>query len=192
MSTNRFAPPVAPVEDFKPEVQNTAPVDPSNAVQLEFELKYLDLLLFNAAHQLLSPLVQAFVLLLGVFIFFQERAGHDVVSAAVTAAFWCCLIWSAQLAFTAVYLISRRNKTLFTRHIIGVREDAFLQQTRYGTSTTYWPGVAKAVSRPGFVGVYTSQNAAHIIPNRAFRSDSQRKEFLSYVDERIRRALPAR
>ena len=188
MSTNRFSPPAAPVEDFNVVLQTAAPIDPANVVQVEFELKYLDLLLFNAAHQLLSPLVQAFVLLLGVFIFVQERKGHGVGSAAATALFWYGLIWGAQLAFTAIYLISRKNKTLLTRHIVAVQEEAFLQQTQYGKSTTYWPGVGKAVSRPGFVGVYTSQNAAHIIPNRAFRSDSQRREFLSYATERIRRA----
>jgi hypothetical protein len=48
-------------------------------------------------------------------------------------------------------------------------------------------GTVKIEGHP--VAVYLSQNAAYIIPNRAWRGGDQRKDFVNYVKERMRRSV---
>jgi hypothetical protein len=42
------------------------------------------------------------------------------------------------------------------------------------------------VTRPGFVAVYIAQHAAILIPNRAFRSKHERKQFVEVVRMHLR------
>jgi hypothetical protein len=67
-------------------------------------------------------------------------------------------------------------------------DDSFFEETKFNKSFFYWPGVVKAVSRPGFVAVYVTPHLAHIVPNRAFSSSKERSNFLALVKEKIHAA----
>ena len=157
-------------------------------MRIEYENKFSDLVLFNAAHQFLSPVLHGLILILIAYIFWNELHYYthgNVVTAGLTAFFWYLGLWAFQFLFNIIYLFSKKNKSFLTNHIIEVQNDAFYEETKYNQSFFYWSGIVSAVSRPGFVAVYISGQSAHIIPNRAFDSKAQRTMFLSAVKEKI-------
>lgn len=154
-------------------------------MRIEYENKFTDILLFNAVHQFLSPAVQGLYLFFFSLIFWVESVGSDVATAATTAFIWYLGMWIFQFLFNAIYLFSRKNHSILTTHVVEVLDDSFLEETKFNKSFFYWPGVVKAVSRPGFVAVYVTPHLAHILPNRAFSSKDQRGRFLALVKEKI-------
>lgn len=156
-------------------------------MRIEYENKFSDLLLFNALHQLLSPVVQGVYIALSALIFWSESINNSSIAAAtVTTFIWYLGMWIFQFIFNAIYLYSRKNGSVLTTHTIEILDDSFFEQTKFNKSFFYWPGVVKAVSRPGFVAVYVTPHLAHIVPNRAFSCSSQRASFLAQVKEKIR------
>jgi uncharacterized membrane protein (DUF485 family) len=157
-------------------------------MRIEYENKFSDLVLYQAIHQFLSVPLQIFFVLFYLFIFWSESLTASVVSSAITAFFWWVGVWIVQFVFNAVYFWSRNNRSVIGRHAIEVQDGALMEETKYNKSFFYWPGVVKAVSRPGFVAIYVTPHIAHWIPNRAFSSGAQREDFLTLVREKIRGA----
>lgn len=155
-------------------------------MRLEYENKFSDILRFNAIHQFFSPVLQGVYLILIALIFWSELSNSEVTSAAQTTLLWYFGIWIFQFIFNVIYLYSRKNGSILTTHVVEVQDDAFLEETRFNRSLFFWPGVLKAVSRPGFIAVYVTPQMAHIIPSRAFSSKTQRDEFLALVRDKIR------
>ena len=155
-------------------------------MRIEYENKFSDLLLFNAVHQFLSPALQCLYLSFFAFVFWAESIENSISSAFLTAFYWYLGLWFFQFIFNAIYLYSRKNRSILTRHIVEIQDDAFFEETKFNKSFFYWPGVVKAVSRPGFVAVYVTAHMAHVIPNRAFTNQSQRNNFLALVKEKVR------
>jgi hypothetical protein len=154
-------------------------------MRIEYRNKFADILLFNAVHQFLSLPLQGLYLGLGAYIFYSESFGSSLTLASITALLWYLVLWIFQLLFNVAYLFSRKNGSVLTDHLVEVRDDALLEQTKFNKSLFYWTGVVRAVSRPGFVGIYVTPHIAHIIPNRAFKSGQQRAQFIAVLRERI-------
>jgi hypothetical protein len=157
-------------------------------MRIEYRNKFTDILLFNAVHQFLSLPLQGLYLGLCAFIFYSESLDSSLSLAAVTALLWCLALWVFQLLFNVVYLFSRKNGSVLTDHIVEVQADALLEETKFNKSLFYWSGVVRAVSRPGFVGIYVTPHMAHVIPTRAFKSEQERVQFIALVREKIRAA----
>ena len=156
-------------------------------MRIEYKNRFTDILLFQAVHQFLSPIVQGLCALLAALVLQSER--HLGVSAAFASAlFVYFVLWTAQLLFNAIYLFSVRSKTVLTDHVIELQDESLLEQTRFNRSNFFWPGIAKVVSRPGFVAIYVTPQMAHVIPNRFFASKEQRSAFLATAREKVRAA----
>ncbi|MFS2036681.1 YcxB family protein [Polaromonas sp. CT11-55] len=154
-------------------------------MRIEYENKFSDLLLFNAVHQFRSPVLQGLYLLFFALFFWSELNYGTTSAAATSASLWYLAMWVLQFGFNAAYLFSKDNKSVLTMHIVEIQDEAFFEETKFNKSFFYWPGIVKAVSRPGFVAVYVAAHMAHIIPNRAFSSKEQRDRFLALVREKI-------
>jgi hypothetical protein len=154
-------------------------------MRIEYKNTFIDILCFHAVHQFLSSVLQIFLLLFCVFIFFSELNEGNYTKAFFAAFIWYIFLWLVQIAFNAVYAYSKRSKSVLTRHVIEVNEDHFYEETEFNKSFFYWSGVLKAVSCPGFVAVYVTPSMAHIIPNRAFKSKEERLAFLQLVTSKI-------
>ena len=83
------------------------------------------------------------------------------------------------------YLYSKKDKAILTRHIVEIQDDALYEETKYNRSYFYWNGVNKIVRRAGYIAVYVTKHMAHIIPDSAFNSRIQRKEFFDLVNSKI-------
>lgn len=155
-------------------------------MRIQYDLRFKDVVLFQAVHQFLSPAVQAFYLGTVLLILCADSSdGRAVKDVAVQALTVYLVMWLIQFAFNALYLISRQNGNILTQHSIELRPDGLAEQTRFTQSFVQWPGIARVVARPGFVAVYISSQHAHVIPNRAFASAPLRAEFLTAVRQRF-------
>lgn len=160
-------------------------------MRIEYTNTLLDVLLFNAVHQFLSPVLQIMYLAFAGLIFMGEVVvGHTLVSAATTALFLYTVAWAAQFLLNAAFHFTKSNRSIFTRHIVEVQDEGLHEETKFNRSVFYWPGVVKAVARPGFAAIYVTAHHAHIIPNRFFTSLVERNEFLSLVQKHINGAAP--
>lgn len=155
-------------------------------MRVEYENKFIDILAFNAAHQFMSPVLQGLFLLFAGLIFLGELSEVGVIESSIIAVIWYFILWLAQFVFNTIYLYSRNNHSVLTRHIVEIQNDAFYEETKYNKSHFYWPGVIKVVKRLGLVAVYVTPQLAHIIPRRAFSSLAQRKEFIQQVKSKLR------
>jgi hypothetical protein len=154
-------------------------------MRIEYKNRFTDIFIFQAVHQFLSPVVQGFCVFLAVLVF-QSEARLGTFAAAVLALSVYVALWLGQFLFNAIYFWSRGNKTVFAEHIIELQDESLLEQTKFNKSFFYWPGVAKAVSRPGFIAIYVTPHMAHVIPNRFFSSKEHRSAFLALAQEKIR------
>ncbi len=153
-------------------------------MQLKYENTFLDIFLFTAIHQLLSPAVQGLYVTVAAFIFWNELQ-EGIAFATVFALAFYLIMWVAQIAFNAVYLFSRKNHSVLTTHIVEITDDGFTEQTAFNKSIFYWHGIVKVLSRPGFIAVYVAPHLAHMIPSRAFESRTQRVDFLSALKQKV-------
>ena len=110
------------------------------------------------------------------------------VAAVITGILAYVVMWLFQLVFTAIYLYSRHdNRTLLTTHRIELQEEGLFEESPFNRTLAFWPGIIKAVARPGFLGVYVAAHQAYIIPKRAFASPDQEAAFLRALRENIAR-----
>jgi hypothetical protein len=156
-------------------------------MRLEYRLTFGDYWVFTAIHQFLSLGMQAVYLLAPLWFYVTTYEKGQAV-AIVMSALAYLVLWILQGALNAFFLYSGKNKSLITKHIVEVQEQAFYEETPFNRSFHYGSGIAKVVRRPGFAAVYTSAVAAHVIPRRAFASDQQVDQFVALVEERIRAA----
>ena len=133
----------------------------------------------------MSPTLHGFDFMFCTLIFLTASKDGDAGFAAFSALVLYLLMWIVQFAFNAIYLASPRSKSMLAKHTVEILDDAFLEETKFNKSFFYWPGVVKAVSRPGFVAVYVTPHLAHVIPNRAFSTKEERTRFLSLTREKI-------
>jgi hypothetical protein len=157
-------------------------------MRIEYRPTYLDFLLFNNVHQFLSPTLQ--LLYIGLSIFTAVTMPDDLPKAQLVAIGFIVFfsLWLLQFVLNAIYLYSKKNRSFLTEHLMEVRDDGLLDQTKFAQSLSYWSGEVRVVTRPGFVAVYVSAFAAFIVPNRTFVSNDQRDAFISSIRERILRA----
>lgn len=154
-------------------------------MRIEYELKFRDYLAFNALHQLLSVPVQLLYGGFAAFIFYTSLSDESLCVSAIMGVLAYIAMWAVQLLFNIVYLYFGKNRSLLTRHVVEIQDEAFYDETQFNRSYHYWPGIAKVVRRLGFIAVYINAHAAHIIPSRAFSSHEQRQLFLSSLREKL-------
>jgi YcxB-like protein len=154
-------------------------------MRIEYNLKFIDYLLFSITHQFLSVTTQA--LFLGASIFFAYLAiGYaSLVTCVVIGLLAYAAMWVFQLIFSVIYLFFGKNRSLLTKHQIEIQPDALYTETSFNRTYHYWRGIVRVVKRFGFIAVYINGQAAHIIPNRAFSSNEQREAFLSGLKTKL-------
>lgn len=158
-------------------------------MKIQYELKFWDFFQFSVAHNFLNPVAQACYLLVPGIIFSSMRDDGSSMGASVFAAVLMYAgEWGALLVIIAFGIFSKPDVNALTQHTIEATQEEIVEATPFTKLTVRWPGVHKVVSRPGFTGVYVAPQQAHIIPNRAFSSAAERREFVNFVQERIRTA----
>jgi hypothetical protein len=157
-------------------------------MRIEYKFTFADSVLFQAVHQFLSPQVQLIYGAMFAVIFFAEARDTPVSQALATAGAIWLVMWVLQFACNALILVSRKNHSVLTTHRIEIQETGLVEETKFNKSLFYWPGIVKVVSRPGYIAIYVSSQQAHVIPKRAFSSQSEAEQFKTAVLERMQLA----
>jgi hypothetical protein len=157
-------------------------------LRIEFALRFGDLLRYNVMHQFLSVTTQLFFLAAGpgVIIFFAEK-GESVLAVAARAGVAYLAVWLVQLVYLVTYFLALNKKTMLGHRVLELRDDGLHEETRFNKSLHYWPGILKAVRRPGFIAVYVTGLTAHVIPDRVFSDDIAREKFWTALQFRLAR-----
>lgn len=159
-------------------------------MRIEYENKFSDLLIFSMIHQFLSPAVQLTFLAPCGYILWREIAEPSGYPPLLVMAVAYAGIWAIQLVFNILWLYSSKNHSLLTDHVIEVNGDALVEETKFNKTYFYWPGVIKAISRPGYIAIYVTPHLAHVVPDRAFSGKVGRATFLALVQQHIRGESP--
>lgn len=158
-------------------------------MRIEYELTYADMLKFSLIHYFYSPVIQVLYLLISCLAFLP---GSDESSNLVPPWFLAIVfyvgLWVFLSALTSIGLMSRKNHAILTKHVLEVRSDALVEETKFNKTYFYWHGIVGAISRPGFAAVYVAQHHACVIPNRFFSSQAERTSFLALVKDKIQTA----
>jgi hypothetical protein len=155
-------------------------------MRVEYRIGYFDRLAFYLTLQFLSPVANGFYIILAMLIFASELRKQPVVLSITVAIVIYVIMWIAQAVFLAVYLFRRHSDRILTQHVVEARDDVLSDSTKFHEARFFWPGIQRIVTRPGFVAVYIAQHAAILIPNRAFRSKHDRKQFIEVVRIHLR------
>jgi hypothetical protein len=84
---------------------------------------------------------------------------------------------------TILGMVSKMNKTFLTEHTMTITPDSLVEQTKYAKAEWHWRGI-QAVRRTGqHLFLYVGQHSAHIVPRRAFASESERDQFYEKILE---------
>jgi hypothetical protein len=141
------------------------------------------LLLFQRGTQFCLVTNQVIYLCLGLVVFqSSEERTFGAMSGGVIVYL---AAWAFQFITNVFVLYSAKNRSLLTHHVVEVQPGSFYVENPFTRSFHNWAGIAKVISRPGFVAVYVNAHAAHIIPNRAFSCRAQRNDFLTQVRAKL-------
>jgi hypothetical protein len=156
------------------------------ALRVEFRLKFWDLLIYNLMHQLCSITVHVFMALVSALMVYSfAMEGESLLVLTLVGILAYLAGWLMQLIFMVAFLLSSNTRTLLTEKVLELHEDALFEESRFNKSYHFWPGILKAVRRPGFIAIYTNGLAAHVIPNRAFSTDIDRDQFWNALHSRL-------
>ena len=154
-------------------------------MRIHYKLKFFDYFCYNAIHQFSLITVQVLNIGLGLMFYYSEREENGTLVAIIAGVLAYFIGWSFQLVVNLFVLYSAKNRTLLTDHEVEIQQDCFYEENPFSRSFHKWAGIVKVADRPGFVVVYINVHAAHIIPNRAFESKSQRGDFLRQIRAKI-------
>lgn len=156
-------------------------------MRIEYENKFMDILIFNSFHQILSPVLQIFFLIAVTFIMFIDLRYPDssLREAIILGLKVYVIMWVVQLLFNVIYLYSKKDKAILTKHVLEIQDESLYEETKYNRSFFYWNGIVKIIRRPGFLAIYVTKHMAHVIPARAFISAEQRNDFYQTISAKL-------
>jgi len=154
-------------------------------MRIEYKNSFIDIFYFQAIQQFLSPVLQGIYLILAAFIFWSESQTNSALTTTITAFWWYTGLWAIQFIFNAIYYFTKSNVSNFIKHTVEIQEKAFVEETEFNATYSYWHGPIKVVVRLGFVAIYISPHLAHVIPNRAFINKAQKIKFIEGVRGKI-------
>jgi hypothetical protein len=150
-------------------------------VRIAYKLNFFDYVLFCFVHQFSSIIAQILFLGLGLMVFLGELVKQGASRAMLAGIGAYFFVWIFQLIWNMFILYSSKNKSLLTDHVVEIQDNFFFEESPFGMSYQKWMGIAKVISRPGFVAVYINGQCAHIIPSRAFSNSIERQKFLDQI-----------
>ncbi len=149
------------------------------------------MLAFGLYHYPRSPIILGTYAVVVCFIswdaarsFPADMSGFAQAIVMLFVAATGSLIYTGVLAMVFVLgMLSRRNQTFLTEHAITVGAAFFVEETPYNRTEYNWLAVQKLARTKRYLFIYISQNAAHVIPRRAFASDADWQAFYAVCQQ---------
>lgn len=146
-------------------------------MRIEYDNTFFDISYFWCIQQFTAVAVQGFYIVVAIFIGFLEATHRSGIMAVTIAVCIWGAMWLAQVLFNLIYMASKDNRTLLTKHVIEIRDEGLFEETPFNRSIFFWPGIMKIAAYPGYLAIYISGHQAHVIPRRAFTSPKDVQAF---------------
>ena len=92
-------------------------------------------------------------------------------------------LWVLVLALGALITLVSRNPGFFTQHSLTISPEGFVEETSINRTEHKWDGVLKVVRQPNYLLIYIASNQAHVIPRRAFQTQTEWESFCSSCEK---------
>ena len=166
-------------------------------MEVEYEITYDDLFAFQwcagyesrrARRSRRTSYLYLFVLLSLLIIVPSIASGGFVISAMSltflaipfiigTVIQWLLIRWMTRKAIVDLLKDEKPDKGHLGMHRVVLDESGVVETTAVGESRTSWVGVDRVEQNGEYIFVYTTPNAAHLIPKRAFKTVQEAKSF---------------
>jgi YcxB-like protein len=153
-------------------------------MRISYKNSRFDLFIFSTAHQMLSPVMQAFFVVISV-LFGLSATNHRYVVVIALCVIAYVALWLVQILANAIIIALRNNRTVLTEHSVELLDDGLLEETSFNKSLYHWSGITGVAARPGHLAIYVAPGIAHLVPNRAFSSRAARLNFMKQIQERV-------
>ena len=144
---------------------------------IKFETKLRDMLYFNARSFFRLPNLFIFLLLCALNIAFKydEYSSKGITAYIIYSLVFVLVFFLFVMLLTMVFvLISLAGKgfrSVLCERVMEFNEDGFMEKTVFNESKYSWQAVNRYIVTSGYILVYVSSSAAHIIPRRALTPD---------------------
>lgn len=152
--------------------------------QFDFQLTTKDWLKFQISH-LLSNIYYHILFALVLIPLLFDISTKTLVSNVIIILLSYLYMWLFSLFLLSITCLLKKDYMFLTQQTITFNEPDILSQSKYGKSQIFWNNRTKITQRMGNVLVYISANYAILIPKRAFKTDTQRQEFIAFCKEQV-------
>lgn len=148
---------------------------------ITYRINFRDRLAWTIHHAMRSPVLLLIMgCPMGLFAFnFMRSLPADrsiayrigvTVFGVVLMSSVCLSIW---LLLTVLIMISKKNKPLYCQRTLTVSDAGIATESEYDRSELKWTLVQKLARTRRHIFIYVNQNAAVVIPRRAFENAAQ-------------------
>jgi YcxB-like protein len=170
-------------------------------MNISFENKFKDIFAFNLYTLMRSPLVLVSILVIFVMLGWpiaspllsklaQETDVIRIIVGVMILLLFELVLLCAILAFwillTLLSIMSKKNKTFLTQRTIILGEDTILSESEYARAEVKWMAIQKIGRTNSYLYLYTGNNAAMVIPRRAFPNVEQWNAFHEFCTHRTK------
>ena len=163
-------------------------------MKITYKNTFCDLVAFLWNHLIRSPVWIGIMLIFSGFVSWStirnSAEEHTTIIIVLSWFIMTAIIFTAILLFifvlSALAMISRKNKTFLTDNTIELTDNGIIMENRYERSECVWDIVQRLKRTKRFIFVYVNQNAAIIVPKRAFPNDQEWNGFYEILESHYR------
>ncbi len=163
-------------------------------MKITYKNTFCDMVAFLWNHLIRSSVLIGILLTFSGFISWitirHSAEEHTTIIIVLSWFIMTATIFTAILLFSfffsALTMISRKNKTFLTDNTIELTDNGIIMENRYGRSECVW-GIVQGLKRTKrFILVYIAQSQAIIVPKRAFLNDQEWNGFYEILESHYR------
>lgn len=151
-----------------------------------------DFLAFSIYHYMRSPWSIAFLTIIFMIIFRSIYSAYPKNASIIEKLFIFIVVLLLYMAYMALLLcgsiilslFSRKNKTILAEHTVTLKDDGFIEETIYNSTVHKWAAVQQLRRSKYFIYIYVAANMAHIVPKRAFATETEWDDFWRFCKEK--------
>lgn len=171
-------------------------------MNFEYELNKQDLIDFNLFHITYSKstrrsyFLQRYILSISFLVlpFFLRQFTN------ISLGYWLAVFILLYLYWVAAYpkrlkkIVTRKiskmhaegkNNSVVGAHNLAISENGIVDRSENSEAKTEFSAIENIVEDKEHIFVYVNANSAHIIPTRIFKDEDQKKEFLTFLRQKV-------
>ena len=175
------------MSDINPFQKPESDVTVSPSLAVSYRCSYFDLNWFSLRTLFTSVKMQIYLLIICIAFAYVLTLSGNIrwIFISTGAVLLYLVMWITQIVFTMILLATKKNKSMLSDQLIELHQDGLIEKNEFQELKVFWRGVIRVVDAYQFVAIYFTDLQAVVIPNRAFRSQEHRDQFINYIRGKI-------